>query len=306
MAIAADARDRSEPRPWGAMGAAFVSVLLFATIVFAPVASFPLAIQRLRGVAPGLATVGASLILIAALFGLGQAVSFGLFFAAPAWLMGEAMVRGHGLRRGCIWAFVLLGVELAIVFLLAGPNLAEQLRQTVLAQYSAGASAPLPSFLSAGPQDLADVKQIANQLAVVYPAVFLSLAGVAVLINGAVVRAYLVRRDPAWLAGGEFENLRWPFGFAVAFVLSGLGALSPPLQPVAYNILFVIAFLLTLQGLAIVLYYAHRLAGPALLRAALVVSVILWVPQLLGLLGLFDLWFDFRRFADVPPPEGSK
>jgi hypothetical protein len=307
MAIAADARERAEPRPWGATGAALVSVVLFATIVLAPISSFPLVIQRLRGVGPALVALVASVALIAAVFGPGNAVSFALFFAAPAWLVGEAMVRGYGLRRGCIWAFVLLGVELGVLLLLAGPDLGEQLRQAVLAQYSAGPLVNhLPSFLSHGPEELAEAKAIAEQLVVVYPAVFLALCGLCVVMNGAVVRAYLARRDPAWLDGGEFEGLRWPFGLAVAFVLSGLSVLVPVLRTVGYNVLLVIAFLLTLQGMAVVLYYAHRLAGPALLRAALVVSVILWAPQLLGLLGLFDLWFDFRRFADVPPPEGSK
>jgi hypothetical protein len=26
-----------------------------------------------------------------------------------------------------------------------------------------------------------------------------------------------------------------------------------------------------------------------------------WAPQILGLLGLFDMWFDFRKWAEPPP-----
>jgi len=78
--------------------------------------------------------------------------------------------------------------------------------------------------------------------------------------------------------------------------------LSPPVRPLAYNALLILAFLLALQGLAVVLYYANRLAGPPFLRRMVVVLVLInpWASYLLGLIGLFDLWFDFRRFADVP------
>jgi hypothetical protein len=325
MAIAADARDRVEPRPWGSTGAAFVSVLLFSALVYSGqvgfligilglVCPFPLVIQRLRGALPAILTLLAALLLIGALFkdsesAAGYVFGYAVFFAAPAWLIGEAMVRGHGLRRGCVWAFLLVAVEFGIILLLQGPGFGEELRRQVVASYSApDASAGMPSFLRVeGADSFADqIKSMADTLVIVYPALFLVFGGAVVVLNGAAVRFYLARRDPAWLDGGEFEGLRWPFGLAVAFVVAGLGVLVPAARTASYNVLLVIAFLLTLQGMAVVLYYAHRLAGPLLLRAALVISVILWAPQLLGLLGLFDLWFDFRRFADVPPPEGTK
>ena len=43
---------------------------------------------------------------------------------------------------------------------------------------------------------------------------------------------------------------------------------------------------------------------PPLLRVALVFLVLLnpWAPQILALVGLFDLWFDFRRWAEPPEP----
>jgi hypothetical protein len=145
-------------------------------------------------------------------------------------------------------------------------------------------------------------KRWESAFAIVYPAVWLVFAGLLVTANAVMVRAYLVRRDPAWLDGGEFEGIRWPFALAVVFVLSGLSVLLPHVRPLGYNVLVVVGFLLILQGLAVVLYYAHRLAGPPFLRFAVVVLVLInpWSAQLLGLLGLFDLWFDFRRFADVP------
>jgi len=46
------------------------------------------------------------------------------------------------------------------------------------------------------------------------------------------------------------------------------------------------------------------LAGPPLLRVAVVMLVLAnpWAPWILSLLGLFDTWFDFRKWADPPQP----
>ena len=71
--------------------------------------------------------------------------------------------------------------------------------------------------------------------------------------------------------------------------------------------LLVVAFFFALQGLAVVAFYARRLAGPPFLRAVVVVLVLVnpWAPQILALLGLFDTWFDFRKWAEPPEPRGA-
>ena len=79
-------------------------------------------------------------------------------------------------------------------------------------------------------------------------------------------------------------------------------------RPVAYNVLLIAAFFFALQGLAVAAYYAHRLAGPPFLRVALMALVLLnpWAPQILALLGLFDTWVDFRKWAEPPQAEGLR
>ena len=70
----------------------------------------------------------------------------------------------------------------------------------------------------------------------------------------------------------------------------------------AFSIAFA-AFFFFLQGFAVVIFYAHRLAGPRFLRPVVVVLVLAWAPQLLALLGLFDSFFDFRKWAEPPRAE---
>jgi uncharacterized protein YybS (DUF2232 family) len=139
-------------------------------------------------------------------------------------------------------------------------------------------------------------------MAIVYPAAYIIAGALGVLANAVLIRTLLARRDPGWLEGGEFEGLRWPSILVFAFVLSGVAVMFPATRAFAYNALLVLAFFFVLQGLAVVAFYAHRLAGPYLLRVAVVLLVVVnpWAMQILALVGLFDLFFNFRKWA-LPP-----
>jgi uncharacterized protein YybS (DUF2232 family) len=272
------------------------------------ISPFPLALKRLRGGARSAAmAAGLAAVLLATVFSPAQALGFLLVLASPGLLMAEALARGRGLLRGCAWSFGLLAAVIAVALLAAGPELAEQVGEPMERYRS-------PEFLeqmrSGGlPQERVEdwseqLRVLHGAWEVVYPAVFLIMGAVLVLANAALLRAYLVRREPRWLTEGEFERFRWPLGMAVVFVAAGAALLAPTLRSAAYNVLLFVAFLLALQGLAIVAYFTHRLAGPPLLRTALMIFVLLnpWAPQILALLGLFDTWVDFRKWAEPPKP----
>jgi uncharacterized protein YybS (DUF2232 family) len=305
--------DSREPRPWDPIAAAAVSALLFlvwgrvspeAGWLAAIFSAAPIAIQRLRGTGAAFGTVLAAAAFIVAFADLGYAVVFLVMFAAPGVLIGEGLVRGRGLRRGCLWAFLLLCAEVLFMLLVNAPAMGEVMTKAAAMNRSPLILAQMQGLMQ--PEQIEQwteqSKTLENALAVVYPAAWIIIGGLVIAANAAAVRAYLIRRDPAWLDGGEFEGVRLPFALAVAFVLAGATVVLPPLRPLGYNVLLIVAFLLWLQGLAVVLYYANRLAGPPFLRRMVVVLVLVnpWAPQLLGLLGLFDLWFDFRRYADIP------
>ena len=145
-----------------------------------------------------------------------------------------------------------------------------------------------------------------------FPAFLVIAAAVLVAANAALLRLYLLRRDPGWLEDGEFERVRFPIGLVLAFVLSGAAVALPLARPAAYNVLLVVAFFFALQGLAVVGFYARRLAAPPLVRGLALTLVLVnpWAAQMLALLGLFDNFFDFRRFAEPPTdertPQGPK
>ena len=318
MPVSAPARERPDPRTGGVLGAAVASTLVFAAATAVPflgllaaVAPFPIIALRVR------ASLGAALLatlLAAATIGTvlspGHAVFFLAVLAAPGLLMGEAMARGRGLRKGCAWAFALLTFQIGTALLFYGPEMAAGVLQPI-DQYRS------PEFLaemrSSGlpPERVEELSQqflsLQQMLQVVYPAVFIIAAALMVLVNATLLAGYLARRDPGWLDGGEFEDIRWGLGLSVAFVAAGLAVLAPVLRPAAYNVLLVLGFFYALQGFAVVGYYARRLAAPLLLRIAVMVLVLVnpWAPQILGLIGLFDTWFDFRKWAQPPAARPS-
>jgi uncharacterized protein YybS (DUF2232 family) len=312
------ARANRDPRLGGVVGAGLVSAVLFSSSLVLPVllpfalaSPFPLVLQRLRGgLTGGILSAALAAALLAAVFAPGQGVAFALVLALPGLLIGEAMARGRGLVRGCGWAFLALSAEISLALLLASGPMAENVLQT-LEQFRS------PQFIedlkASGlpPEKVTDwTDQIAlwrDALSVVFPAAYIIIGGLVVLVNGALVRLYLARRDPGWLEDGEFERVRWPFALVVVFVLSGAAVTLPPLRPAAYNALLVVGFFFALQGLAVAAFYARRLAGPPFLRGAVVVLVLVnpWAPQILALLGLVDNWIDFRKYAEPPEARGA-
>jgi hypothetical protein len=199
----------------------------------------------------------------------------------------------------------LLVVEFAVVLFFAGDTLA---RQSV-AVFDPLQSEAFLSELKAGGMPAEAVGEFSEYvasaraaMAIVFPAVWMIGAALVVIANAGLLRLYLLRCDPGWLEDGEFERLRFPLMVVPVFVLAGASVALPVARPAAYNVLLVVAFFFALQGLAVVAFYARRLAAPPLLRFAVLLLVLAnpWAPQILALLGLFDNWFDFRRWAEPP------
>ena len=317
MPVSVPARETPDPRTSGVLGAAVASTLVFSaasTVPFlgllAVVAPLPLIVLRVRGsVSAALLSAMLAAGTIGSIFSLERAFWYLALLALPGLLMGEAMARGRGLRKGCAWAFTLLSLEIGVLLLFATPRM----EGLALESFTMWNSPQFQADLRSSGLPPEQVEQLAQQartlhqiLQVVFPAAFFIGGAFGVLINAVLLGGYLARRDPGWLDGGEFEDIRWPLALAVAFVLSGLAVLAPALRPVAYNVLLLLAFFYALQCFAVVAYYARRLAAPPLLRIAVMVLVLInpWAPQILGLIGLFDTWFDFRKWAQ--PPEAKR
>ena len=115
-----------------------------------------------------------------------------------------------GLLRGCAWAFAALvaGIGAGLAFA------SEAMAKLVLLPVETLRSDAFLAELKTGglpPEQIAEfteqVTTLRDALAVVYPGLLVILAAVLVAVNAAVLRLYLLRRDPGWLEDGEFEAM---------------------------------------------------------------------------------------------------
>jgi hypothetical protein len=269
----------------GVVGHAFALPGLRVLAVFAP---FPLALARLQagGTQAWLAAMLATG-LVGSVAPLAASVTFATAFAIPGLLIGTAMARGRGMLRGCLWAGSWLTAVAGLWLSASG------------AQLGAIWASLLQEVGSLG--EVSDA--LRGALPVIYPSLTVALAIAMVTVNAGLLYAYLKRHDPGWLEDGEFERLRWPFLLAVVFVVASLALLWPAARAASLNALLLTAFLFALQGLAIVAYFGARIVPP---MALWLVALTFYLTHplapfvALALLGLFDNWFDARRWADPP------
>ncbi len=270
--------------------------------------AFPIMVLRVqRGLGNAVAAAALASALVAFGLGPGVALKFLVLLLLPGFLMVEGLVRGRGLRRGALWAFLLVAAEIALALLTITPQSEAQFLEPLKHLSSAEFLAEMRTRL---PQENVDLwaeqaRTLFAMMQVVYPAALLISGALGVLVNATLLRAWLARRDPGFIEGGEFEGIRWPLGLVALFILGGAAIVFPPLRAAGYNVVLVTAFFFAVQGLAVVAYYAHRLAAPTFLRVALIALVVVnpWAGQILALLGLFDTWADFRKWADPPKAE---
>jgi Predicted membrane protein (DUF2232) len=108
---------------------------------------------------------------------------------------------------------------------------------------------------------------------------------------------YTVARREAAPGTYLFRNLSLPEWLLFAFVAGGLAPLlSGVWQHVAANVLALVTFLYLLQGLAILRWLLATM-GTGILGTMLIGSMaVLFLGPLMSLAGLFDSFFDFRKF----------
>ena len=158
-------------------------------------------------------------------------------------------------------------------------------------------------YRSAGfpPEMLESMKRLSEVVASSY--VPLIMAAVTVLMF--VLSLVMLPRLPVGRASGSgfhFRTLAFPDLLLFVFVLAGLSPLADePLRTVGLNILGLTMLVYFLQGLAVARSVMTRpgVKMPAMLIAfslLVFLTIYLVAPVLFFLVGLFDSFFDFRRF----------
>lgn len=149
-------------------------------------------------------------------------------------------------------------------------------------------------------------------------------AGLGIFFMGSLILTWLSFIFSRWIMTKLKEEAEYvppmftfsiPFQ-AIWFFLAGLGIYLidfKPLLPIAINVLFIMAGLYTIQGLAIVMYYMNRISIGLLPRVLfwLIIFITLTFSVIILLItGIIDSWINLRSFPLSSQPnrqeEGNK
>lgn len=296
-----------------------LTLSLFLSISFVPVAGFltgiltplPTALALIRfgspgaWLVPGLAGFAGLIIL----YGLDMAHSIPYLCA----MLGMGIVLGYGTKNmwasekviglSCLVVVAMSTLLVALTYIETKGELIRLLEEDLRSAISAA----LTQFGTPSAETL----EMESSLLAAVPLIVRIMPGITVActlciswLNMLVARRYC-------RAGGRTEYIRddwtrWQAPEILVWVLigSGLALLIPGsgLKFPALNALVVLGSIYFLQGLSVASFYLGKWKFPAIFRG--LIYAILVMQQIasiaIAIVGLFDMWFDFRRMTKKP------
>jgi uncharacterized protein YybS (DUF2232 family) len=235
-----------------------------------------------------------------------QGIIFLLEFGAPAIVLEACLRRGARSEAVVIGVAVVLAVGGLVVLAMASGQWADPVKaielhlETLLTDMET-LTARMGLSDGAGTVE-APARRLRGSLLAAFPGLLfvgslLTAAGYMFLLQ------VLIRRWPAYAGAAQPVAFRWelPEALVWAFIGSGICYLTgmPGLVVVGVNGLIILLGLYFLQGLSIAAFLFRRFQLPRFL-ATLSVIVLVFQPfftLLVAGLGLFDVWFGFRRLS---------
>jgi uncharacterized protein YybS (DUF2232 family) len=305
--------------------AILIAVMLVSPLfVFLPAALFQCIIRNGRRIAWSSLFIGTALAGLLAVAGantpqvtqaeantgLSYFVALILAVALPAMAVAPMVERAESFGRILLASLLLSAVglgatEISMRSIAGFSPFAQQ-----VAEARVDATRIMASFQAAGlPSDVMSTLQKWSEVRVYCLPAFLLISVVIVFVLSLVLfgrlrswRALIERRPGPAASPYLFRNLSLPEWLLFAFVIGGLSPLATGMpQRIAANLLALVTFLYLLQGLAI--FRSFLAAAGAGFTGVFFAYVLLGVltltgvaPLVLSIAGLFDSFFDFRKF----------
>jgi len=142
--------------------------------------------------------------------------------------------------------------------------------------------------------------QIAELLTYVFPAAILVMAGISVCLNISAARFLFGRHGLRFPDFGDLTRWNAPEKLIWVVIIAG-GLLLMPLHAVKFaglNLLIVCLFIYLFEGVSIAAYFFKVRKVPVFFKVMFYVLIAIQQYLLIFFiaLGLFNLWFDFRKF----------
>lgn len=253
--------------------------------------------------------VGASAVVAIALVlvpvgGLPVAVLYLLQAGLLSILLPHFLARGHSAGRALTLAVLIVAAVATVSVVGYGVAAGIDLDRQVAAAIKTNLDQTLALYKAKGAsgEDLLSLKealaQIGDLFGQIYPAMLLiSLAAVAG-INLLMLRRFREGLTVK-LPETQFSSFRNPENLVWGLIVAGFALLidNGVVQAVALNVIVVVGFLYFMQGLAVVAHFFATYRVPVFFKFFFYVLLVLqaYLVLAVALLGLFDLWANFRR-----------
>jgi uncharacterized protein YybS (DUF2232 family) len=146
-----------------------------------------------------------------------------------------------------------------------------------------------------------DMPKITKFFVSIFPAFFCVMASFTVVMNTLAGRAILQIRQLPCPDFGDLSLWKAPEKLVWILIVSGGSLLVPVtwVKMAGMNLLLVCLFVYLFQGFAIVAYVFKRRNVPWFIRFAFYTLIFMqqYLVALISILGLFDLWVDFRKYV---------
>ncbi|SDL91996.1 Uncharacterized conserved protein YybS, DUF2232 family [Geoalkalibacter ferrihydriticus] len=138
---------------------------------------------------------------------------------------------------------------------------------------------------------------MAEAFVLIYPAVAVVILGILAAVVILLLQA--LGKGRYEISGPPFAQWKAPEFLVWGVIVAGFALLvnSPGLRVVAANVLVVLLPLYFVQGLAVVTHFLRRKAVPPMFRslAYFFIFILNPLPLLVTVMGVFDIWIDFRK-----------
>lgn len=151
------------------------------------------------------------------------------------------------------------------------------------------------------PEQLEELLAVLDTTAVFFQQAYVGLAVISftVVLVVTLLLLSVVARGRYVISGGLFHDLHLPDWLIWFLIVSGFSLLIDftSIQLIALNVLTVLLPLYFLQGIAIMTFFFRKKAFSTLSRVFgyVLILVINPLPLLVTAIGVFDMWFDFRK-----------
>lgn len=304
---------RNNQSPWGitAISAALSAVLLLAAAYSGPMGAFMhmfLAVPVvLAGFCAGI-TAASGVVLVSAAVqyaaaGEAALILYVLQFGLPGMVLVLALRNGIGWPRAVVRA-VVVGAGLLVAMAAYIAYTSDTSISALVADYIDAEMQQVQNvYAEAGLEQaqlnelMSVVENTAEFLKRAYAGITVAALGLVYLVT--VMLLYVFGRGKFNLPGVDFHYFKVAEPLIWVLIAAGFSLLFPvkAVQDIALNVLTVLLPVYFVHGISIVAFYFRKKAFSLLARifAYTIMLVINPLPLIVTALGVFDLWFDFRK-----------